>query len=125
MISQQIDAGQEKRSDQVRAKKAAITHTCIEHGDHLCIAGEAGGKKDDGDQRKDGPEQAVDIRDKIEIIIQQNFLFRHRFVHELFNMLTEIDRDRDDRKEEGGKEKRTQEFADDISVKYGQGRSWF
>lgn len=125
MITQQIQAGKKKCSDQIRAKKTIIAHARIEHGDHLSIARKAGRKKDDRDQGEDRPEQAIDIRDEIEIIVKQDFLFRHRFVHEFFNMLTEIDRDGDNRKEERGKEKRTQEFADDISVKYSQGRSWF
>ncbi len=36
-------------------------------------------------------------------------------------MLTEIDRDRNDRKEQRRKEKRAEEFADDISVEGQQG----
>jgi hypothetical protein len=40
-------------------------------------------------------------------------------------VLTKVDRDRDDREQQGCKEKGTQVFADDISVERKQDYTWF
>lgn len=125
MITEQVQSRQEERGKKIRPQKPAITHAGIEKGDNLRIAREAGSKKDNSDQGKNRPQQSVDIRDKVEVVIKQNFLFCDRLVNKLFDVFTEVDRDRDDREKQGSEEKGTQVFTDDISVERKQDYTWF
>lgn len=120
MISGQVDQSQEAGCNDVRSQKPPVAHARIEHGHHFGIAREPGRKKDDRDEREDGPEQAVDIRNEVEVIIHQHLPFRHRALEELLDVLTEIDRNGDQGKHQRGEKERAQVFPDNISIEYGQ-----
>lgn len=93
-----------------------ITHARIEHGYYFGVTRHAGRKEDNSNQRKDRPQQSVDVRNKIEVIIEQDFLLGDRLINKLFNVFAEIDGDGNNREQQRGKKKRAQVFAYDISV---------
>ena len=97
MVTEQVQSGQEEGGKKIWTQKPAITHAGIEKSDDLRIARQAGSKKDNSDQGKNRPQQSVDIRDKVEVVIKDNFLLCDRLINKLFDVLTEVDRDRDDR----------------------------
>ena len=56
------------------------------------------------------------MRNKIEIIIKKDLFARYIGIEKLFDMLTEIDGDSNDRKEQGSKKESAYIFTDDIPV---------
>ena len=123
MIAQQIQCCEQKGSNKIRQKKTFITHPGIEHRHEFCIGSHTRGKKDHSNQGKNRPQQSIDPRYKMQVIIEQDLFFGHRLINELFNVITEVDGDSDNSKEQRGEEKRTQEFADNIFIEREQERA--
>ena len=116
VVAEKVNAGKKKCSYKVWSQKARITHSRIKHSNYLSIFGHAGRKENYRNQRKNRPQQTIDPGNKIEIVIKEYFLFGDRLINELFNVLTEIDRNCNNGKKQGRKKKCAQVFADYISV---------
>lgn len=123
MIAEQIKKSKKTSSYKIGTKKAPVAHARIENGHHLRIPSEARGKKNDGNKGKNRPEQTIDIGNKIQVILKQNLFCPDLLIDKFFNVLTEINRDRNDRKKQRRKEKRAQVFANDISINSQQASS--
>src|SRR5687768_1327572 len=116
VIAKQINNGQYTGRYNIGPKKSHIAHACIEHRHYLCVARKAGGKKDDRDQRKNGPQQSVDPGYEIEIVIKDDLFLGDRFFNKVLNMLTEVYSHCNNAKQQSRKEKRSEILPDDIII---------
>jgi hypothetical protein len=120
MISEQMNSYDQAGRNQVRSEETAITHARIQHGYNFSISCKTGSKKDNCNQRKYGPQQAIDPGNKIEVIIKKDLFTGNRLSNKFFDMLTEIYGHRNNRKKQRRKKKRAQIFENDIPVNGGK-----
>lgn len=115
-----MDSYDQAGRNQVRSQEPAITHARIQHCYNFSISCKAGSKKDNRDQRKYWPQQAIYPGNKIEVVIKNDLFTGNRLSNKFFNVFTEVNGHRNNRKKESRKKKRAQIFENDIPVNGGK-----
>ena len=113
---QQEKPAEDGRREHVGRHQALETDAAGQHGDDLAVLRKFRGEEDGRDEHEQRAEAVDDPGNEAGVVIEHDLVDRHAFLHELVDLLAQVedDHDRDgdkDREQEG-----SEELPDDVAV---------
>ena len=117
---EEIEAQAHDRDEESREKigihQTPETHSSREHGYDLAVAGQFGGEENHRDEDKQRAEHIDEVRNEIQVIIEDNSFQRGLLVDEVIYLLTDIENDDYDDNQQQRHEESTYELPYDVAV---------